>query len=98
MASENLFKTLLQVLQTQFLNVGLKKGLHHTSWIGKSVYCTLEPEKRNIDGRNCPICNKRLRPIYYTGDKEKMLMHGFDNYISKPIDINILEQTIKKYI
>ena len=33
-----------------------------------------------------------------TGDKEKMLMYGFDDYISKPIDINILEQTIKKYI
>ncbi len=33
-----------------------------------------------------------------TGDKEKMLMHGFDDYISKPIDMDILEQTIKKYI
>ncbi len=32
------------------------------------------------------------------GDKEKMLMHGFDDYISKPIDINNLEQTIQKYI
>jgi len=33
-----------------------------------------------------------------TGDKEKMLMHGFNDYISKPIDIDILESTIKKYI
>ncbi len=33
-----------------------------------------------------------------TGDKEKMLMHGFDDYISKPIDMNELESTIKKYI
>jgi len=33
-----------------------------------------------------------------TGDKEKMLMFGFNDYISKPIDINILETTIKKYI
>jgi CheY-like chemotaxis protein len=33
-----------------------------------------------------------------TGDKEKMLMHGFDDYISKPIDIDQLEETIKKYI
>ena len=33
-----------------------------------------------------------------TGDREKMLMHGFDDYISKPIDIDILETTIQKYI
>lgn len=32
------------------------------------------------------------------GDKEKMLMHGFNDYISKPIDMDILEETIKKYI
>ncbi len=32
------------------------------------------------------------------GDKERMLMHGFDNYISKPINIDILEKTIKEYI
>ncbi len=33
-----------------------------------------------------------------SGDKEKMLMHGFDDYISKPIDMNALEATISKYI
>ena len=33
-----------------------------------------------------------------SGDKEKMLMHGFDDYISKPIDITTLEITIQKYI
>ena len=33
-----------------------------------------------------------------SGDKERMLMHGFDDYISKPIDMNQLEETIKKYI
>ena len=33
-----------------------------------------------------------------SGDKEKMLMHGFNDYISKPIDINELESLIQKYI
>jgi len=33
-----------------------------------------------------------------SGDKEKMLMHGFNDYISKPIDMNALETTINKYI
>ena len=32
------------------------------------------------------------------GDKEKMLMHGFNDYISKPIDMTALEQTIRKYL
>ena len=33
-----------------------------------------------------------------SGDKEKMLMHGFNDYMSKPIDINELEEMINKYI
>jgi CheY-like chemotaxis protein len=33
-----------------------------------------------------------------SGDRERMLMHGFDDYISKPINMNQLEETIKKYI
>ena len=32
------------------------------------------------------------------GDKEKMLMHGFTDYISKPVDMIVLEKTIQKYI
>jgi len=33
-----------------------------------------------------------------SGDKERILMHGFNDYISKPIDMNQLEEIIKKYI
>ncbi len=32
-----------------------------------------------------------------SGDREKMLMHGFDDYISKPINITILENIVKKH-
>jgi len=31
------------------------------------------------------------------GDKEKILIHGFSDYISKPIDINQLKSVIQKY-
>jgi len=33
-----------------------------------------------------------------SGDKEKMLMYGFNDYISKPIDMDELERTLQKYI
>jgi CheY-like chemotaxis protein len=33
-----------------------------------------------------------------SGDKEKILMHGFDAYISKPIDLTELEMTLKPFI
>lgn len=32
------------------------------------------------------------------GDKEKLLLAGFDDYISKPIDITELERVLKKYL
>ncbi|EQB40195.1 hypothetical protein M947_02355 [Sulfurimonas hongkongensis] len=39
-----------------------------------------------------------ITALAISGDKEKMLMHGFDDYISKPIDMNELERTLQKYI
>ena len=32
------------------------------------------------------------------GDEEKILMHGFDDYISKPIDLNLLKEKLQKFI
>jgi len=63
-------KTLFQTLQVTFLNAGIKKGLHFISWIGKTQYCTLLNESSKSNGKNCPICNKKLKLIYYSGDKE----------------------------
>jgi len=33
-----------------------------------------------------------------SGDKERMLLHGFNDYVSKPIDMDELERVLKKYI
>jgi CheY-like chemotaxis protein len=32
------------------------------------------------------------------GDEEKILMHGFSDYISKPIDMNILQEKLLKFL
>jgi len=32
------------------------------------------------------------------GDREKILMYGFTDYISKPIDMTLLEEILHKYI
>jgi CheY-like chemotaxis protein len=33
-----------------------------------------------------------------SGDKEKLLMHGFDDYISKPIDMDAMKTVLDRYI
>lgn len=32
------------------------------------------------------------------GDKEKLLLNGFDDYVSKPIDMSELEKVLNKYL
>lgn len=32
------------------------------------------------------------------GDKERLLVKGFDDYVSKPIDYDILKETIEKHV
>ena len=61
---------LFKVLQTQFLNCGVKKGTHPISWIGRSLYCTLESEIKKNDGRNCPHCNRKLHLVYFSGERD----------------------------
>lgn len=33
-----------------------------------------------------------------SGDREKLLMHGFDDYISKPIDMDAMKIVLDRYI
>ena len=39
-----------------------------------------------------------ITALAVSGDKEKILLHGFNDYISKPIDMDELESTIAKYL
>jgi len=59
---------------------------------GLSLYTTLRNEKNYSK----PII--AVTALAVSGDKERMLMHGFNDFISKPIDMNELEKTLQKYI
>lgn len=63
-------QTLFQVLQLQYLNCGIKKGILPVSYIGKSLYSKIESDVPTKNGKNCPICNRKLKLIYFTGDKD----------------------------
>jgi len=44
--------------------------MHPISWIGRSVYCKLETDNHHSNAKNCPICDRKLRLIYFNGDKD----------------------------
>ena len=47
-------------------------------------------------GLVCPvIC---VTAFAVSGDREKLLMHGFDDYISKPIDMDAMKEILDRYI
>jgi len=39
-----------------------------------------------------------LTAFAVTGDREKILLYGFNDYISKPIDMDNLRDVLNKYI
>ena len=53
-------------------------------------------ELKKIDGFNTPVIALTADAI--VGSKEKFLEAGFDDYISKPIDRNYLDELIKKIL
>jgi len=57
---------------------------------------TLHDELRNKFNFKKPII--AVTALAVSGDREKMLMHGFDDYLSKPVDINDLEAMVKKHL
>jgi len=44
----------------------------------------------------CPIPVIALTARAMTGDREEILAHGFDGYLSKPIDVDVFYQTIRE--
>jgi hypothetical protein len=50
----------------QLSHCGIKKGVHSLVWFGDLSYSKLKMEKEP-ETNVCPICNAKLRPIYYYG-------------------------------
>ena len=59
---------------------------------GFELYTKLRDEKKYQN----PII--AITALAVSGDKDKILLHGFNDYISKPIDMDELENTIAKYL
>ena len=82
---------LFRVLQLQYLNAGIKKGFHPVSWIGRTKYCKLEPEKSPINGRNCPECGRKLKLIYFDGKVHPLpLINHLVGYLKSQIGSTVL--------
>lgn len=55
----------------------------------------LVSEIKNMDLNIPLVC---VTAFAISGDKEKLLMHGFDDYISKPIDMDIMKSVLDPYL
>jgi signal transduction histidine kinase/CheY-like chemotaxis protein len=60
---------------------------------GFGVFDEIKKNKSLVDVPVIALTAKAMK-----GDRENILNYGFDDYISKPIDSTILEETIKKWI
>lgn len=59
-------------------------------------FSVLKEIKKNEQLLNIPVIALTARAM--KGDREDLLSHGFDDYISKPIDNTIFEETINKWL
>ena len=57
---------------------------------------TREIRNSETDGKRIPIIALTANAL--TGDREKCLSAGMDDYISKPIEPDKLEEILKKYL
>lgn len=55
----------------------------------------LVSEIKNMGMKIPMIC---VTAFAISGDKEKLLMHGFENYISKPIDMDVMKSILDPYL
>jgi signal transduction histidine kinase/CheY-like chemotaxis protein/HAMP domain-containing protein len=63
---------------------------------GIDGYRVFDEMRKNETLKNIPIIAVTARAM--KGDREQILAYGFDDYISKPVDHSILEETISKWI
>ncbi|MGD9970030.1 MAG: response regulator [Sulfuricurvum sp.] len=54
----------------------------------------LMDELRSLDLNIPKVC---ITAFAISGDREKLLMHGFDGYISKPVDMDELKTALDHY-
>jgi len=57
---------------------------------------TLYTKLRNEYNYTKPII--AVTALAVSGDRERMLMHGFNDFVSKPINMNELQRVLEKYI
>ncbi|MEI6767140.1 MAG: response regulator [Bacteroidota bacterium] len=63
---------------------------------GMDGYAVLDELKKDSSLTQIPIIALTARVM--KGDREHILNYGFDDYISKPVDLDEFENTLKKYI
>ncbi len=57
---------------------------------------TLLKKIKNVLKKDIPVVS--VTAFAVTGDRERLLMDGFDDYISKPLDMEELERVLKKFL